>query len=317
MPSSVSNSSSDRAQNLKMVDRNPILIKFEVKDNDEKTRKQSRYAQGPSKINHATANSNITKKSVKFNIDDADQAAIPKKLSLVKIINQPLNLETTRNRTNKIERHLFKPPNVRFDSHQIKSGSTIRQARRCTSASNKLDYNSEPMDPQDWIFPSCKSINRDMTLIDLDIKISDKKQYNTKNQFPPSLQPRSRPDSSLGHGQVDDNFRRPRSANTNGPVLRQTFPTKEDIHKRIHTNQWTFESRLPSNEESLSKPDREPDAIRKSQQAFRQTYRTPQVFQRNEKIIGIIPSASLFNLDSTKSSKSSNWGSPSHMPLRP
>ena len=277
-----------------MGDRQPVTVKFEViiDDRPSKSKLNPKILDGEPRI--------AAKKHVKFT-DDTESIS-GKRNSLGSIPSQLPEGERTKTRSRFINPQMTK---LSIAQQMQNSGLTPRNPRRCLSASNKSFSRLGEPDQATWIFPSSKSMNRDLTLIDLDLKVSDRKQYEIKEQLPPSVLPKKRSDFRL---EVLNN--RPRSSSQGQSITSILKKSSLSNDNNIHANLWNVESRVPDCEEQLSRPSLEPG--RRSQEAFRQNYRravTPNTGYGKVTIGSISPSG-LLNSEDSRESKSSNWGVP-------
>lgn len=136
--------------------RRNIPVQFEVKEQQGLTEKVN----VKDSIIKKSIN-NDRKKSVKFQCDIPEKST---NVTKIPSITKPVPV-VDNNRVNH-ERVLSLP-------------STMR---KCSSATNR--HNKVNTSQTKWTFPPSQSVNRDITLIDLDIKISQSKIYEIKNYLP-------------------------------------------------------------------------------------------------------------------------------------
>ena len=256
-----------------MDDRQPVRVLFEVKASVEKapkSRSQSKSGDIDSGI--------IATKSVKFQLDSLDPISPTKAAGNTS--KQSIQPDNTRTAGRFIVPQMCKLSVARQSQQTL----APRNPRKCLSASNRNNTKHNDALQSTWIFPSTKSINRDMTLIDLDIRVLESKQYEYKEQTPISALPKNR----NGDSHLPTSNRRPRSSNSNmGSVLRKSFPVRNETLSSMHVNEWTSESRLPESEEHLSRPGLE--IGRTSQESFRKNFRRPASFNSGSNGVIVAP----------------------------
>lgn len=236
-----------------MTDRFPIRVKFEVMDglkklsvsetprlqkkNDGSVKKDGKFKPDLDAPRTSSSKPSRVKDQSHKNIRATHRERVPEFLRtnsssiILKTClgkKQPMNPRTeTKNAP--IECATDRKPFNQIDG-------TSRKPRDRVSASNFHSLKADRVHSTGWVFPLSASLDRELTLIDLDVKYSSMKKQQPKAQVPPSLIPR---DKNKIESYPESASRRPRSCNSSsGSVRRLSFPTV--ACDRIHGTDWIF-----------------------------------------------------------------------------
>ena len=252
-----------------MNDRFSIQVKFEVTDGDKKapaldtTRLQKKTKGSVKKDVKCQSDFNAARTSLSKPSDTKDQSLWNvcnthrgREAGLIRIDSssktclrkkQPIN-QRTATKNVPMECAADRKSIDLFDG-RVGDNKTLRKPRECVSARNVRPLKPDSSHSTDWVFPLSASLDRELTLIDLDVKYSAMRKHRQKAQVPPSLiaKDKNKIDSCL-----ESASRRPRSCNSSssGTVRRLSFPTV--ACDRIHGTDWIFRAGNDAPEENSS-----------------------------------------------------------------